>query len=103
MTRSLSSTLAKVAGQKKKYSKINPVVFFLLKVMSARGLAHPLSTPIYLYALRGLYSFAELLPQCLHVVHFVSCACYLQSAIVSTTLSAQGVAHSGAEKKSISK
>ena len=47
-----------------------------------------------LYALKGLYIFAELFFQCLYVVHFLSCFCCLLYTIVSVTLSARGLAHS---------
>ena len=55
--------------------------------------AHSPSTRMHLYAVKGLYIFAELSFQCLHVVHFVSCfRCFLYT-IVSTTLSARGLLH----------
>ena len=88
MARSLGSRLAKVAGRKKKYVTINPSVSPLFAVMRARGLAHSPSTRMQLYALKGLYIFAELLSQCLYVVHFLSCFCCLLYTIVSVILSA---------------
>ena len=93
MARSPSSKLAKVAGPKKKYVRINPDVFSLFAVMCARGLAHSPSTRMHLYALKGVCTFAELLFQCLHVMHFLSCFFCLLSIIVSTALSARGLAH----------
>ena len=73
VARSLGSRLAKVAGPKKKEVTINPGVSPLFAVMYARGLAHSPSTRMQLYAPKGLYIFAELLFQCLYVVHFLSC------------------------------
>ena len=93
--RNLGSRLSKVARPKKKSVTINPCVLSLFAVMCARGLAHSPSTRMQLCALKGLYSFAELLFHCLYIVHFVSCFCCLPYTIVSTTLSARGLAHSG--------
>ena len=45
----------------------------LFAVMFARGFAHSPWTRMQLYALKGLYIFAELIFQCLHVVHSVAC------------------------------
>ena len=70
-----------------------PLFFSFFAVMCARGLAHSPSTRMHLYALKSLYLFADLFFQCLHVVHFLSCFCCLLSTIVSTTLSARGLAH----------
>ena len=56
---------------------------------------------MHLYAFKGLYSFAELLLQCMHVSPFLFWICCHRYTIVSMTLSARGLAHSGA-KKSIS-
>ena len=95
VARSLGSRLAKVARPKKKSVTINPSVSPPFAVMCARDLAHSPSTRMQLYALKGLYSFAELLFQCLYVVHFLSCFCCLLYTIVSMTLSARGLAHSG--------
>ena len=69
--------------------------------MSARGLAHSPSTRMQLYALKGLYIFVKLLSQCLYVVHFVSCFCCPLYTIVSMTLSARGLAHSGTQKSNL--
>ena len=93
MARSLFSKFAKVAGPKNKRVRISPDVFSLFSFMWAGGLAHSPSTQIQLYALKGLYSLAELVFQCSHVVHFLSCFCCLLFTIVSTTLSARGLAH----------
>ena len=68
-----------------------PICFFAF--CSARGLAHSPRTPMHLSALEGLYSFAEPLLQCIHVLPFLSCFCCLLSTIVSTTLNARGPAH----------
>ena len=54
-----------------------------------------------LYVLKGLYIFAELLSPCLYVVHFLSCFCCLLCTIVSVTLSAPGLAHSGTQKSNL--
>ena len=64
-------------------------------VMCARGLAHSPSTRMQLYALKGLYIFAELLFQCLYVVRILSCFCCLLYTIVSMNFSARGPAHPG--------
>ena len=74
---------------------MNPSVSPLFAVMCVRGLAHSPSTRMQLYALKGLYIFVELLFQRLYVVHFLSCFCCLLYTIVSMTLSARGLAHSG--------
>ena len=95
MARSLGSRLAKVAGPKKKRVTVNPSVSVLFAVMCARGLAHSPSTRMQLYALKGLYVFAELSFQRLYVVHFLSCFCCLLYTTFSMTLSARGLAHSG--------
>ena len=51
-----------------------PRCFFLfVDFMCARGVAHLPSTRMHSYALKGLYIFADLVFQCFHVVHFVSC------------------------------
>ena len=74
---------------------INPSVSLPFAVMCARGLAHSSSTRMQLYASKGLYIFAELLLQCLYVVHFLSCFCCLLYTIISMILTARGLAHSG--------
>ena len=79
-------------------SRLTRLFFLFFPVMCARGLAYSPSTRMHLYALKGMYSFAELSLQCMHVLPFLLCFCYLLSTIVSTTLSARGVAHSGAKK-----
>ena len=53
------------------------MILLVFAVMCARGLAHSPSTRMHLYALKGLYIFAELLFQCLYVVCFLSCFCSL--------------------------
>ena len=63
--------------------------------------ASPRTVAFDVYALKGLYIFAELLLQCLYIVHFVSCFCCLPYTIVSTTLSARGLAHSQTEKTNL--
>ena len=62
--------------------------------MSARGLGQSPSTGMHSYVLKGLYTFAVLLLQCLYVVHFLSCflRCLLYK-VVSRALSVQGLAH----------
>ena len=77
---------------------IIPGVLPLFAVMCARDLAHLSSTRMQLYALKGLYIFAEVFFQCLYIVHFVSCFCCLMYTIVSLTLTARGLAHSGTLK-----
>ena len=62
---------------------------------------HSPSMLMQLYALKGLYIFAKLLFQCSYVVHFVSCFCGLPYTIVSVTLSARGLAHSGTSKSNL--
>ena len=54
-----------------------------------------------LYALEGLYIFAELLSPCLYVVHFLSCFCCFLYTIVSLTLSVRGLAHSGTQRSKL--
>ena len=54
-----------------------------------------------LYALKGLYIFAELLSPCLYIVHFLSCFCCLLYTIVSVNLSARGIADLGTEKSNL--
>ena len=52
---------------------------------------------MHLYAPNDMYNFAQLLLQCMHVLPFLVFCCFL-STIVSMTLSARGLAHSGAKK-----
>ena len=92
MARSLNCRLAKIAGPKKK-SQLTHVFLSPLAVMCARGLTHPPPTRMQLFPLKRLYMFAELLFQCLFVVHIVSCFCCLWYTILTATLSAQGLAH----------
>ena len=77
---------------------MNTVISSLFAVICARHLAHPPSMRMHLYGLIGLYSFAELLLQCLHVLPFLSFFCCLLSTICFATFRARGLAHGGAEK-----
>ena len=83
----------RLEDRRRSKSRLTHVFLSLFAVMYARRIAHSPSTQMQLYAHNGLYIFAELLFQCLHVVHFVSCLCCLLYTIVSATLSAQGLAH----------
>ena len=61
VARDLGSRLAKVAGPEKKLVTIHPSDLPLFAVMWAQSLPHSFSTQMQLYALKGLYIFAELL------------------------------------------
>ena len=66
--------------------------------MCAGRLARSPLTRMHLYILKGMYSFAELLFQCMRVLTLLLFFCSLLSTIVSTTWSARGLAYSGAKK-----
>ena len=84
--------------QRRSKSRLTELFFLFSRVMCAGGLAHALSEQRHLYALKGMYNFAQLLIQCMHLFTFASCFCCLLFTIVSTTLSSRGLAHSGARK-----
>ena len=71
---------------------INPGVFPLLQSCVREVSRTGIRRECIFYGLRGLYIFAELLVQCLHVVLFVSWFRCLLYTIVSTTLSVRGLA-----------
>ena len=92
VARSLRSSL-RVQDRRRSKPRFTHVFLSLFAGMCARGLAHWPLTRMQIYALRGLYIFAELLFQCLYIVHSQSCFCCLLYTIVAATLSARGLAH----------